>query len=297
MIKNKMKRQERIWGFLFITPSLLQFLCFFIIPVCFCVYAAFTDWNVVRVNRHFIGLGNFAEIFADKKFWIAAGNTFYMLIPIPLYLFLALLFAMACNRKVPGNKVFRALYYLPYISSIVALVVMWKWLFNFEYGLVNNALFSLFGIKGPNWLGDPKWIKRTIVIMITWKLIGITSIYYLAALKNIPGSYYEAAKIDGASSLQQFGRITVPLITPITFYLTIIGIIGSLQTFVEVQLFTSDGGRNYSAATLIYYVWQKAFVSNALGYACAVAVLFGLFILVVTAIQFKVSGKWVYEGE
>ncbi|MDR2477189.1 MAG: sugar ABC transporter permease [Treponema sp.] len=220
-----------------------------------------------------------------------------MLLPIPLYLSLALLFAMACNRGTPGNKVFRALYYLPYISSIVALAVMWKWLFSYEYGLVNTILGAVLAVKGPNWLGDPRWIKRTIVIMITWKLIGITSIYYLAALKNIPGSYYEAARIDGASGIQQFRRITLPLVTPITFYLTIVGIIGSLQTFVEVQLFTQDGGRNYSAATLVYYVWQKAFVSNSMGYACAVAVLFGIFIMIVTALQFKVSDKWVYGGE
>jgi multiple sugar transport system permease protein len=204
---------------------------------------------------------------------------------------------LGCHRETPGNKFFRTVYYLPYISSIVALVVIWKWLFNYEYGIVNNFLWLVFKTKGPNWLSDPKWIKNTIVTMISWKLIGITSIYYLAALKNIPESYFEAAKIDGASSFRQFREITLPLITPITFYLTIVGVIGSLQTFVEVQLFTSDGGRNYSAATIVYYVWQKAFVSNSMGYACAVAAVFGLFILLVTSIQFKVSGNWVYQGE
>lgn len=294
---NKLKRVERAWGFFFITPSLLQFICFFIIPVCFCVYAAFTDWNVLKLNRNFIGLGNFTEMFGDKKFWTAIGNTFYMLIPVPIYLSLALLFALGCHRGTPGNKVFRTIYYLPYISAIVALVVIWKWLFNYEFGIVNNFLRLAFGIKGPNWLSDPKWIKNTIVIMISWKLIGITSIYYLAALKNIPGSYFEAARIDGASSFQQFRKITLPLITPVTFYLGIVGVIGSLQTFIEVQLFTSDGGRNYSAATIVYYVWQKAFVSNTMGYACAAAVLFGTFILLVTVVQFKFSGKWVYQGE
>jgi multiple sugar transport system permease protein len=296
-MKNKLRRQEHVWGFLFIAPSLLQFICFFIVPISFCIYAAFTDWNILRINRHFIGMGNFSEMFKDKKFWIAISNTFYMLMPIPIYLFLALLFALGCHRGTPGNKFFRTIYYLPYISSIVALVVIWKWLFNYEYGIVNNLLQILFGIRGPNWLSDPKWIKNTIVIMISWKLIGITSIYYLAALKNIPGSYYEAARIDGASSFQQFGKITLPLITPVTFYLTIVGVIGSLQTFIEVQLFTSDGGRNYSAATIVYYVWQKAFVSNTIGYACAVAAVFGIFILAVTAVQFKVSGKWVYQGD
>lgn len=294
---NKMKRSEHVWGFIFITPSMLQFLFFFLLPVGFCIYVSFTNWNVLKTDQIFIGFENFIKLFQDTKFWKAIGNTFYMLIPIPIYLTLALLFAMACNRGIPGQKAFRVIYYLPYISSIVALVVMWKWLFNYEFGLVNIVLHSWFGIQGPDWLGDPVWIKRTIVIMIAWKLIGITSIYYLAALKNIPRSYYEAARIDGASPLKCFTKITLPLITPITFYLAIVGIIGSLQTFVEVQLFTTDGGRKYSAATMVYYVWQKAFGSNQMGYACAAAILFGLFIMIVTIIQFKASNKWVYEGE
>ncbi len=294
--KNRMKRLEHRWGLMFIAPSMVQFLVFSLIPVAFCIYAGFTNWNVLVDKHSWIGFQNFVEIFKDAKFWKAVGNTFYMLLPIPIYLVLALLFAAACNRNVPGNKVFRVIYYLPYISSIVALAVMWKWLFNYEFGLVNIFL-QTFGIKGPNWLGNPVWIKRTVVIMIAWKMIGITSIYYLAALKNIPRSYYEAATIDGASKTQSFFKITVPMITPITFYLMVVGIIGSLQTFIEVQLFTTDGGRNYSAATMVYYVWQKAFKYNEMGYASAAAVLFGLLIMVITLLQFKLSKKWVYEGE
>ena len=293
--QSKMERAEQRAGLLFIAPVLLQFLIFFLLPIGFAVYASFTNWNVIRGTQDFIGFRNFIEIFNDRRFWTAVGNTFYMIIPIPVYLTLGLLFAMACNRNTPGNKVFRVLYYLPYITSIVALVIMWQWLFNFEFGLVNGMLRSVFGIQGPNWLGDPTWIKRTIVIMIIWKMVGIVSIYLLAALKNIPGSYYEAAKIDGANTFRCFYKITVPLITPTLFYLTIIGIIGSLQTFVEVQLFTTDGGRNYSAATVVYYVWQRAFSSNEMGYASAAAVLFGLFILLVTLFQFKLSKKWVHE--
>ena len=294
--KGRAGRIEAAWGLAFIVPSMIQVLFFFLIPAAFCIYAGFTNWNVLQRSQSFVGMANFAELFGDPKFWKAAGNTIYMLIPIPIYLFLALLFAIACNRGTPGNRVFRVLYYLPYISSIVALVVMWKYLFNYQYGLINSVL-SLFDIQGPNWLTDPDWVKRTIVIMIAWKLIGITSIYYLAALKNIPGTLYEAAKIDGASPLQLFVRITLPLTTPITFFLLTVGAVGSLQTFVEVQLFTTDGGRNYSAATLVYYIWQKAFgVSGEMGLASAAAAIFGLFIMIVTVLQFKFSKKWVYEG-
>ena len=291
-----MRRRERLWGLLFVTPISLQVILFCIVPIGIAIVAGFTNWNVIKGTYDFIGLDNFVEFLTDKKFWIATGNTVYMLIPIPFYLFFGILFALGSHRGTPGNKIFRILFFLPYISSIVALVVMWKWLFNYQYGLVNQTLAGI-GIQGPDWLGDPAWIKTTIVIMIVWKMIGITSIYVLAALKSIPEVYYEAARLDGASSVRTFFQITLPMLSPVLFFLTIIGIIGSLQTFVEVQLFTSDGGRNYSAATITYYIWQKAFVSNELGLAFATAFFFALAILCVTLIQFRMSRRWVYEGE
>lgn len=292
-----MQRREKAWSVAFVTPIVAQFLLFALIPLGIAIVASFTDWNLISGSFSFVGVSNFTEFLADPKFWKAAGNTAYMLLPIPFYLVLGILFALGCHHNTPGNKVFRVLFFLPYVSSIVAVVVLWKWLFNNEYGLVNQLLLQWFGIQGPNWLGDPDWIKFTIVLMIGWKMIGITSIYLLAAMKNIPESYYEAARLDGASPVRMFFSITLPLLTPILFFLTVVGIIGSLQTFVEVQLFTTDGGRDYSAATITYYIWQKAFVSSDMGYASAVAVLFGLAILLVTIFQFRMSKRWVYEGE
>lgn len=293
---SRMRRSENIWGLVFATPITLQALLFCLIPLGIAIYAGFTDWNGLSGRHDFIGLANFGEFLTDKYFWIASGNTVFMLLPIPFYLFFGILLAIGAHRGTPGSGVFRTLFFLPYISSIVALVVLWKWIFNYQYGLVNQAL-ALIGIQGPDWLGDPGWIKTTIVIMIAWKLIGITSIYILAALKNIPETYYEAARIDGASTLRQFFQITLPMLTPSIFFLTIIGVIGSLQTFVEVQLFTSDGGPNYSAATITYYIWQKAFGSSELGLASAVAIFFALVLLGVTLLQFRLSRRWVYEGE
>lgn len=295
--KKRRRKEERLYGIIFIAPAMLQFLVFFLIPLIICIYASFTNWNALSTNKSFVGLSNYIKIFTDAKFWKAMSNTIYMLIPIPFYLILSMLFALACHMKTPGNKVFRVIYYLPYISSIVALVIIWKWLFNPEFGLVNSFLQTWFHMEGPNWLNDPVWTKRMIVIMITWKLIGFTAIYYLAALKNIPQSYYEAATVDGATSVKQFFKITLPLLTPITFYLSVVGLIGSMQTFIEVQLFTTDGGKNYGVATIIYYIWQRAFKYNQLGYACAAATLFSLMILIITIIQLKLSNKWVYEGE
>ena len=294
--RSKLMRREGIAGLLFVTPQLIYFLLFFLLPLGICIYAGFTNWNILSPNRMFTGLRNFERLFADPKFWTALQNTFYMLIPIPFYLCFALAFAYCCHKKILGEKVFRVIYYLPFISSIVALTLIWKWLFNSQYGLVNNFL-GLFGIDGPDWLGDPVWTKRMIVIMISWKMIGIISIYYIAALKNVPSTYYEAAQLDGATSWQQFRKITLPMLTPTTFYLLITGMIGSLQTFLEVQLCAPDGGRGYGVGTIVFYIWQKAFDSSQMGYACACASIFGLFIMILTIAQFAVSRKWVYEGE
>lgn len=294
--RSKLMRREGIAGLLFVTPQLIYFLLFFLLPLGICIYAGFTNWNILSPNRMFTGLRNFERLFADPKFWTALQNTFYMLIPIPFYLCFALAFAYCCHKKILGEKVFRVIYYLPFISSIVALTLIWKWLFNSQYGLVNNFL-GLFGIDGPDWLGDPVWTKRMIVIMISWKMIGIISIYYIAALKNVPSTYYEAAQLDGATSEQQFRKIALPMLTPTTFYLLITGMIGSLQTFLEVQLFAPDGGRGYGVGTIVFYIWQKAFDSSQMGYACACASIFGLFIMILTIAQFAVSRKWVYEGE
>lgn len=292
-----MKQREKLWGFIFIAPITAQFVLFAAVPLIIAIVAAFTDWNLLSGKISFVGIENFTQFVQDTKFWKAWGNTLYMLLPIPFYLALGVLFALACHHNTPGNKIFRVLFFLPYVSSIVAVVVLWKWLFNSQYGLVNQTLYQWFGIEGPNWLGDPVWIKRTIVLMIIWKMIGITSIYILAAMKNIPETYYEAARLDGASAPRQFFSITLPMLTPMLFFLTVVGIIGSLQTFVEVQLFTKDGGRDYSAGTVTYYIWEKAFGQSEMGYASAVAVMFGLAILVLTLIQFKLSNRWVYDGE
>ena len=293
---SKLRKEEGAAGLLMVSPSLLYFFLFFLFPFCICIYAGFTNWNILSPNRMFVGFRNYEKIFNDPKFWIALKNTFYMLIPIPFYLMLGLMFAYACHNKIPWERLFRVIYYIPYISSIVALVLIWKWLFNSEFGVINHFL-SFFGVGTIDWLHDPVWTKRMIVIMITWKFIGVMSIYYLAVLKSVPKSYYEAADIDGASKFQQFIKITFPLITPTTFYLVIVGIIGSLQTFVEVQLFAPDGGRGYGVATIVLYIWQKAFTSSQMGYACATATIFGLLILVLTVFQMSVSKRWVYDGE
>lgn len=294
--KKSLKRDESVAGLLFVAPSLIYFLLFFLLPISICIYASFTNWNILSVNRTFVGLRNYEKMFSDPNFWKALENTLCMLIPVPLYLVFALCFAYYCHKGLVGEKVFRVIYYIPFISSVVALVLIWRWLFNSQYGLVNNFL-SVFGVEGPDWLDGSVWTKWVIIIMITWKMTGFISIYYISSLKNVPKEYYEAASIDGATTWQQFCHITLPMITPVTFFLMVMGIIGSLQTYLEVELLAPDGGRNYAVGTIVFYVFQKAFESSRMGYACAVICIFGLFIFILTAIQMKLSDKWVYEGE
>lgn len=293
---SKLQKREEAAGLLFVSPTILYFLVFFLLPLAICAYASFTNWNILSPHRIFVGFRNYEKLFADPKFWIALKNTFYMLIPVPIYLTFAMLFGYACHKNILGQKVFRTIYYLPFISSVVALVLIWMWLFNAKYGLVNNFLSFLGVVTPPNWLSDPVWTKRMIVIMISWKMIGIISVYYIAAFKAIPRTYYEAAEIDGATPREQFFKITLPLLSPTTFYLMIVGVIGSLQTFVEVQMFAPDGGRGYGVGTIVFYIWQKAFASSQMGYASATAMVFGLLILTLTVMQFVVSRKWVYGG-
>lgn len=294
--KGTLLRKEQMAGLFFVAPQIIYFIFFFALPLFMCIYASFTNWNILSGSRKWVGFRNFEKLFQDEKFWIALKNTIFMLIPIPIYLLLALGFAYCCHKKIMGERIFRVIYYLPFISSIVSLTLVWKWLFNPVYGPVNTVL-SCMGFAKPDWLGDPFWTRWMIVIMISWKMIGIISVYYIAALKNIPRSFYETASIDGASAWQQFAKITLPLITPTTFYLLVMGIIGSLQTFLEVQLFAPDGGRNYGVGTIVHYIWQKAFQNSQMGYACACAGIFGMFVMLITLAQFMVSQKWVYAGE
>lgn len=299
LVKSRLyNRKETLWAYLFIAAPLLQFAIFFAAPLCFAIYASFTNWNVLSPRIEMIGFENFKTMFQDPYFWKAFSNTSFIVLAVPVYLILSLVLAMGFNRKFVGNSVFRLIYYIPFISSLVALSVMWKWLFNTEFGIVNNVLSSVFHITGPDWLGDPHWIKITIMLMIIWKMVGVAAIYFLAALQNIPKSYYESALIDGASGLKQFWYITFPMLTPITFYLLVTYCIGSFQTIVEVNMLTPEGkgGMNYSAGTVVHYMMQKGFSNNEMGYACGVGIIFLIFVMTITLIQFKLSDKWVYEG-
>ena len=302
-LKKKKKWNEEAWaGLLFALPPVIGFLLFTAGPFLFSIYASFTSWDSMTdltdlfhmdsVDREFfyVGFENYAELFSDERFWRSLLNTFVYMIGIPIGMIWALCLALSFNKDLPGTKVFRVIYYIPVVSSIVAVSLLWKWIYNGDYGLLNQFLYWAFKIQGPNWLEDEATVKPAIMMMSVWRGVGGTALLYLGGLQNLPKSYYEAAYIDGANAWTIFRKITWPLMRPISFFIVITGIIGGAQMIVEPQIMAPSGGNHYSAATIVFYIWQYAFGSaDAKGYACAAAWVLAVIIFVVTAIQFKLT--------
>ncbi len=292
------KREERI-GLLFVAAPAVGFLLFMLWPIIFAVLTSLTTWNGAKgiqgMFDRFCGLDNYVTLFKDSKFWQTLVTTIIYLIGIPIGMALGLICAMGMNRKIPGVRVLRTMYYIPVISSLVAVSILWAWVYNYDYGLLNVIIKTLTGRHGPNWLGDEVLIKVSMIIFMVWKGLGSSIILYLAGLQNIPRSYYEAAMVDGANGWQKFRNITLPLLSPVTFYILVTTLIGGFQVFVEVQVMTpgGNGGIGYSAATIVFYLYQKAFESYQLGYASAIAVILAIIIFIITLINFVGQDKWV----
>ncbi len=288
--------EEHRWGLAFVAPPFIGFLAFMAFPIVFAFIASLTKWNGINnMLDNFVGLQNYIKLFSDAKFWKVLGNTVIYMIGIPIGMILGLVIAVGMNRKIRGIKVLRTMYYIPVISSLVAVAILWMWVFNYDYGLLNSIIKAVSGIHGPNWLGDEFWVKVAMSIFMVWKGLGTSIVLYLAGLQGIPKDYYEAAKIDGATGWNLFRHITVPLVSPVTFYMLITGLIGGFQVFVEVMVMVPSGGLNNSAATVVFYLYQKAFESRQMGYASAMAFILAIIIFIITAINFKGQDKWVKE--
>lgn len=286
-------REER-WGRLFIAPAFIGFCIFMAFPIVFAFMASLTSWNGINsMMDKFVGLRNYIELLQDEKFWKVLLNTIIYMIGIPVGMILALILAVGMNRKIRGVKILRTMYYIPVVSSLVAVSILWMWVFNYDYGLFNSIIKAVTGRHGPNWLGDAFWVKVSMIIFMVWKGLGTSVILYLSGLQSIPRDYYEAARIDGATGWKLFRHITIPLVSPVTFYLLIMGLIGGFQVFVEVLVMVPTGGINYSAATVVFYLYDKAFSNRQMGYGSAIAFVLCIIIFIVTIINFKCQDKWV----
>jgi multiple sugar transport system permease protein len=283
--------KRAIIGYVFISPFILGFLLWFLIPAAIAIWLTFTDWNLIRPPR-FIGVDNIVKLLNDSLFWQSLKVTsIYTLVSVPLGLFFGFCLALLMNTKVRGIAIFRTLYYLPSIVPAVASAVLWAWILNTEFGLL-NVLLRYFGLPKVRWLQDPEWALTALIVMSLWGL-GSTMIIYLAGLQGIPETFYEAAKIDGAGRWAQLRHVTIPLISPVIFFNLIIGIIASFQVFTAGFLLTDGGPQN---ATLFYvlYLYRNGFQYLNMGYAAALAWVLFFIIMLLTLFVFKTTAGRIY---
>ncbi|MXX26353.1 MAG: sugar ABC transporter permease [Caldilineaceae bacterium SB0668_bin_21] len=289
-------RWRRIEGYLFIAPWLIGFVAFVLGPFLASFFLSFADWNLVRPPT-WVGLEHYRTMLTnDPKYIKSFVNTVYFTVfHVPLILVVALFVALLLNRQLPGIGVFRTLFYLPSVTAGVATAILWRFIFNYHYGLLNQAI-GLLGIQGPNWLGSTKWAMPAFIIMSTWGF-GSLMVLYLAGLQGVPRELYEAAEIDGATAWDKLLNVTIPMMSPVIFFTMIMTIIGSFQIFTAAFVMTEGGPAD---ATLFYilYLYRSAFQWLRIGYASAMAWILFLVILALTLIQLKLSRRWVfYAGE
>ncbi|MET3558867.1 multiple sugar transport system permease protein [Streptococcus rupicaprae] len=291
--KSKLHANEHRAAFLFVILPIVGFLAFSLLPFLYSIYASLTDWNGLgRMN--FVSLSNFQKLFNDPYFYQTMGNTIFLMIGIPIGLLLSFALASALSRGIKGTTIFRTIYYIPVISSLAAISILWQWAYNGDFGLVNQVL-EIFGIDGPNWLQNPITVKPAIIIMTIWKGLGYSMLLYLAAIQSVPKTFYEAAELDGASSFQKFTNITWPMVRPVTFFLIVTNIIGGSQIFTEINIMTPTGGPKYGSATIVWYIWQKAFKNFQMGYASSMALVLAVIVFAVTALQFWINKRSEYK--
>ncbi len=292
---------RQLEGYLFLLPSLAGFLLFTLLPIAAAFVLSFYRWNLIRPPE-FIGLQNYAELLTrdtifPKAFW----NTVYFTLTIvPLQLIFGLALAVALNQAIRGMIGYRLIYFMPVVTSIVAAALVFQGLFNRDFGIVNDVLWRIRDLTGlaftpPDWMGSSRWAKPAIVVLTLWKNTGFTMVIYLAALQSVPVELHEAAKVDGASVWQRFRNITVPLVSPTTFFLLVYQMIGAFQLFSEPYVMSrGEGGPAQATLTIVFYVYQNAFEYGRMGKAAAIAWILFIFILIFTLIQNRLQKRWVH---
>ncbi len=287
--RNILRLMRKEWtAYLFLLPSLLQFAVLMVFPVIFSFYLSFHEWNILEPAKPFVGLDNYTRLLGDRRVRQAIFNTvYYTVVSVPVTLFCGLLIALLLNNQIRGRGLFRAMYYLPGITSAVAVAVVWKWIFNGDFGLINYYLMEIGLISEPiRWLTDPNLAMPAVIIVSVWGGVGGCMIIYLAGLQAIPDEMYDAAKVDGAGSVRMLFSITIPLLAPATFFLLITSIIGAFQQFGLPYLLTA-GGPVGRTTTIAYYLYTSAFKNFEMGYAAAMSYVLFAMIFVFTLLHMR----------
>jgi multiple sugar transport system permease protein len=291
----KDREHEGLAAGLFLLPNLIGFLIFTAIPVGAAFVLAFYDYDLL-LGASWAGLENFRELFTvDRVFRAALFNTVYFTaVSVPLSVVLGLATAILVNQALRGVVIFRSIFLLPYVTVTVALSLVWKWLYLPDIGLINSVLGAV-GIDGPAWLTSQTWAMPALILMSVWKGFGYNMVIFLAGLQGIPDHLYDAAKVDGATAWRRFLNVTLPLLSPTTFFVVVISVISSFQVFDQALIMT-NGGPGTATTTLVLYIYQKGFQSFDMGYAAAVALVLFAVIFVFTVVQFLFQRRWVtYE--
>lgn len=290
-------RKENISGWLMIAVPIIGFLLFQMIPMLISAGLSFTELKSYRIElARFIGFSNFKTIFTDPLFYKSLGNTFYYCVAIIGCMGLGLIIALLLFSKwLRGRRIFRTMFFLPYVCSVVAVSVMWLWIYEPNYGILNSLLKAL-GIHPIAWLKNPATFMPCVIVMQLWSGTGFNLILYQAAISKVDQSYYEAAELDGASAWQKFAHITWPAISPTTFYLLVVGLISGLQAFTQIQIIANNSaGPDNAGLTIVYYLYKMAFenvTSYGFGIASAMAWIVALIVIVITFINFKLQKLW-----
>lgn len=291
---SPLQRREAIEGYLWISPWVIGFLVFSLGPIIASAYLSLTEYKIGGTPT-WVGIANYREAFlVDKQFWPSLGRTvYYSVATVALGVSLSLVAALLLNQNIKGRAFYRALYYLPSLTPVVALAILWRWLLQPKVGLV-NTLLSQVGIAGPGWLTDRNWAIPALILVALWASIGGgRMIIFLAGLQGVPKELYESAELDGANSVQRFFNITLPLISPVILFNLILGVIGSFSVF-SVAYIATEGGPNYATWFYMLHLYYNAFSYFQMGYASALAWIFFVIIFILSFLQIKLSNRWVY---
>lgn len=284
--------KSNLIAYSFILPNLVGFAVFTLVPMAFAFALSFLSWDGANPIA-FVGLKNFTRMLGDETFRISTWNTiYYTLGTVPITMVLSLLLAVLLNREIKGRNVFRVIFFFPYVASLVAVAVVWNMIFHPAMGPVNNFLMWLGMENPPKWTASTTWAMPTVIMASIWRGVGYYMIIYLAALQGISETLYEAAEMDGATAWQRFRRITVPLLTPATFFVSMMLTINCFKVF-DLILVMTNGGPGRATNVLVYMIYNQAFINFDYGYSSAIAMILFVIVMVVTVLQFRVEKRWV----
>lgn len=294
---SRRARSEFLWGWLFLIPTMAGLMILNIIPIFQTIYQSFFKTGAFGKGNVFIGFQNYEKLFKDAAVWQALINTCrYALVEVPVSIAIALLLAVLMDSKIKGKSIWRTIYFLPMVAAPAAVAMVWRWLYNSEFGLFNHLLNGM-GISPVNWISNPDIAYISVAIVGIWSVIGYNMVLFIAGLKEIPRDYYEVAQIDGAGGVKQFFYITLPLISPTMFFVTVTRVIGAMQVFDSIYMMMDKSNPALGKTqSLVYLFYKYSFIEGNKGYGSTIVMLLLLVILIITVIQMICQKKWVNYG-